>query len=405
MRFFLCSVTLLIFLISGCANTRLNASRLPKGVIVNKELLLPLDTQVTYYLPHNRLNDRFYLENWNTWVEPGKALNDGVKDAFNAYFLEAKLLDKQQETHYGLLVDIDPQWHFSGGQAEMVMSYQVFNGSENAIKSGKKSFKAAIGTIGNGAGLYNASLRATQLVLVEILNDLKPVSDKFPASFLTSGIKPYSLANLEKPVSTGTGFYINGEGQLLTAAHVLNDCMVIKLTAGEESIDVSAGERSTLLDLAVINTGKAVDKFLPFRKGTEIFLGEAVTNVGYPLQGLLAASPNLTRGNLSSRDALKGAVGQFQFSAPIQPGSSGGPVVSDGGELLGMTVSTLNAASLVKSGALPQNVNFALDAKYAARFLDKHKIPFTYVEPNLKGDIRIANDAALSAVVQLSCYQ
>jgi serine protease Do len=130
-----------------------------------------------------------------------------------------------------------------------------------------------------------------------------------------------------------------------------------------------------------------------------------VTNVGYPLQGLLAASPNLTRGNLSSRDSLKGAVGQFQFSAPIQPGSSGGPVVSDGGELLGVTVSTLNAASLVKSGALPQNVNFALDAKYAARFLDKYNIPYLAVEPNLKGDIRIANDAALAAVVQLSCYQ
>jgi serine protease Do len=405
MRILLCTVFLLIFFISGCANTRLNAARLPKGVVVNKQLLLPLDTKVTYYLPKIRLNDRFYLDNWNTWVEPGKALNDGVKDAFNAYFSDATLLDKKQEEQYGLLVDIDPEWSFSAGQAEMVLSYRVFNGSETAIKSGKKSFKAAIGTIGNGAGLYNASLRAAQLVLVEILNDLMPVSDKFPASFLTSKINPGSLANLDKPVSTGTGFYINRQGQLLTAAHVLNDCMVTKLTAGEESIDVTLGERSILLDLAIINTGKTVEKFLPFRKGTEIFLGEAVTNVGYPLQGLLAASPNLTRGNLSSRDSLKGAVGQFQFSAPIQPGSSGGPVVSDGGELLGVTVSTLNAASLVKSGALPQNVNFALDAKYAARFLDKYNIPYLAVEPNLKGDIRIANDAALAAVVQLSCYQ
>jgi len=61
--------------------------------------------------------------------------------------------------------------------------------------------------------------------------------------------------------------------------------------------------------------------------------------------------------------------------------------------------------SLRESGALPQNVNFALDAKYAARFLDKHRISYQSVEPNMKGDIRTANAAALGAVVQLNCYQ
>jgi hypothetical protein len=80
-------------------------------------------------------------------------------------------------------------------------------------------------------------------------------------------------------------------------------------------------------------------------------------------------------------------------------------VVSDGGELLGITVGTLNAATLIQQGLLPQNVNFALDARYAARFLRQANVQFNEVTPNPKGDMRTANDAALGAVLQLSCYE
>jgi S1-C subfamily serine protease len=102
---------------------------------------------------------------------------------------------------------------------------------------------------------------------------------------------------------------------------------------------------------------------------------------------------------------MKGSVGLFQFSAPIQPGSSGGPVVSDGGELLGVTVSSLNAAALIKDGLLPQNVNFALEAKYAAMFLRDSHVDFAEVKPKANGTMTTANEAALGSVLQLSCYQ
>ncbi|ABM23126.1 MULTISPECIES: S1 family peptidase [Shewanella] len=404
---FLSSVLIVLFCfhLSGCANTKLNANKLPKGVVLNKSITLPVDVSVAYYLPHSQLNNRFYLEKWNIWVDPGKSLSDGVKDGFGAYFSNAKLLDRTQANQYGLLIDIDPEWKFESGKAEMIMSYRVFNGSDKPIREGQKSFKTDIGYLGDGLGLYNASLRATQLVIVDVLNALTPSASNYPAQYAMKDVSANLLANMKKPVSTGTGFYINPQGQIVTAAHVLKNCMVTQVNVGDKSFDAVVEASSTLLDLAVVSTGTPVEQYLPLRKGTEIFLGEAITNVGYPLQGLLAASPNLTRGNISSREALKGAVGQFQFSAPIQPGSSGGPVVSDGGELLGITVSTLNVTSLRESGALPQNVNFALDAKYAARFLDKHHISYQSVEPNMKGDIRTANAAALGAVVQLNCYQ
>lgn len=391
--------------LSGCANTRLSANKLPKGVAVNKSIALPVDVSVAYYLPKTQTDSRFYLEKWNIWVEPGSALSDGVRDAFSAYFSHAVMLDRSSEEAVGLVIDLDPEWEFVSGKAVMTLSYKVFNGGDKPLKEGKKTFKADIGYVGDNSGMYNAAMRATQLVIVDVLNSLKPSAAEYPAQLAMKSTNPLQLANMEKPVSSGTGFYINETGQLLTAAHVLRECLVTKVQTSTQSYDANVDASSTLLDLAVVSTGAPAERFLPLRKGSEIFLGEAVTNVGYPLQGLLAASPNLTRGNVSSLNALKGSVGQFQFSAPIQPGSSGGPVVSDGGELLGVTVATLNAAKLIESGALPQNVNFALDARYVAKFLDKHQVAFHQVEPNLKGDIRISNDAALSSVVQLACYQ
>jgi len=162
---------------------------------------------------------------------------------------------------------------------------------------------------------------------------------------------------------------------------------------------------SLLLDLAVIDSGRPAAHFIPLRIGTSFDLGEAVTNVGFPLEGVLAGSPNLTRGNVSSRAALAGSLGQFQFSAPVQPGSSGGPVVSETGELLGVTVGTLSVMGLIQKGILPQNVNFALDARYVANFLDRNKVGYVSVPPSHPSDARAATEMTLSAVVQLVCYQ
>ena len=79
--------------------------------------------------------------------------------------------------------------------------------------------------------------------------------------------------------------------------------------------------------------------------------------------------------------------------------------LQDGGELLGITVSSLNAAALIKDGLLPQNVNFALEAKYAAMFLRDSQIDFVELKPRANGNMTVANDAALGAVLQLSCFQ
>ncbi len=60
----------------------------------------------------------------------------------------------------------------------------------------------------------------------------------------------------------------------------------------------------------------------------------------------------------------------FQISAPLQPGNSGGPLFNSRGEVIGVVVSTLNAAFLYeRARALPQNVNFAVKSGYLLALL------------------------------------
>lgn len=385
------------------AAARRKGPALPKGITVPADVALPSETVVAIYVPARFRSKRTPANESANAFESGGMLTSQIGTAVQPFFANATLTAAGEDRPYGLLITLHPDFDVQGNSVTTTFHYRVFGTGNEPLASGKQV------AVTSHANLFEALrrgwLRTSQQVFADVVTQLKPDAAKFPA---TANVKQRAnelLANRELAVSSGTGFYVNAAGQVVTAAHVIEECLVVDVKRDSTAVPGLVVASSALLDLAVLDTATPAERFLPLRKGHDMLLGEAATNVGYPLQKLLAATPNLTRGNVSSRGALEGSVGQFQFSAPVQPGSSGGPVVSDGGELLGVTVGTLNAAALIKSGALPQNVNFALDAKYVAMFLRKHGVAYTEVDANPKGDPRTANDAALSTVVAIKCYQ
>ena len=385
-------------------------SALPKNIKLPKDVKVPNDTPVVIYLPANDLGARFYVSAVGAWADPGKALNNARRDLGVQFFPQMKPVTLTEsgdftDGTYGLLIAINPTWKTLAGMLTLTMDYKVYDASAVKVLEGSQVQTVQLHSPNTLGGFPNASLRTMQLVLLDVLIKLKPSAAKYPATAQMTAINRELLIDRKKAVNTGTAFYINKSGQMVTAAHVLRDCLVLEAQKDGVVYPLKQKASSNLLDLAVVDSGKPTDRALPLRIGETLTLGEGVTNVGYPLQGLLADSPNLTRGNVSARAGMKGSVGLFQFSAPIQPGSSGGPVVSDGGELLGITVSSLNAAALIKDGLLPQNVNFALEAKYAAMFLRDSHVDFVEVKPRANGSMTVANEAALASVLQLSCFQ
>jgi S1-C subfamily serine protease len=93
--------------------------------------------------------------------------------------------------------------------------------------------------------------------------------------------------------------------------------------------------------------------------------GDRVFTIGFPVSSVLGPEPKYTEGVVSSLSGVGGASSFLQISVPIQPGNSGGPLVNERGEVVGIITSTAAILPfLEESGTLPQNVNWAVKSDY-----------------------------------------
>jgi len=174
---------------------------------------------------------------------------------------------------------------------------------------------------------------------------------------------PGTGEDTEPSSGSGTGFFVSSDGHVLTNAHVVEGCRSIRI-AGKSA---RAIEVSDDFDLALLETDAGrVQEFAVFSPGPAN-LNSDVTVVGYPYAGFLGGL-NVTRGSVSSLTGLRGERKQFQITAPVQPGNSGGPVISSDGEVVGVVVSRLGGSAL---DDIPQNVNFAIRGEIAKLFLSQ----------------------------------
>lgn len=213
-------------------------------------------------------------------------------------------------------------------------------------------------------------------------------------------------ANSGKPqrVGNGTGFFVSADGYMVTAAHVTAECP--DLRAFNLHLKLVAQDRAS--DVALLSSGEKPPAFVKLRSGRGPRVGEPVTVVGFPLQGLIGEDPIVTSGIVSSQAGIQNDRRQIQISAPIQPGNSGGPVLGEDGALLGVAVSTLGTLEEAKDigGAMPQNLNFAVSASTLQGFLNAHQVPYVLADEKAprKGSADIAAEASRYTVM-LECWK
>ena len=163
----------------------------------------------------------------------------------------------------------------------------------------------------------------------------------------------------------GTGFGVSLSGKVVTAFHVVDGATQILLRFAEESqwrpARIEASSRAN--DLAVLNCDGTIESVLPIEEDREPEIGDPVFTIGFPAAGVLGVEPKYTEGTISSLSGLGGERSLMQISVPIQPGNSGGPLVTKSGAVIGVITSTAAVEQfLAATGSLPQNVNWAVKA-------------------------------------------
>ena len=77
------------------------------------------------------------------------------------------------------------------------------------------------------------------------------------------------------------------------------------------------------------------------------------------------------KGEIASLSGAGDDARHFQISVPVQPGNSGGALVDERGNVVGVVSAKLNAGAVLRSsGALPENVNYAVKSSYLLSFLE-----------------------------------
>jgi S1-C subfamily serine protease len=202
-------------------------------------------------------------------------------------------------------------------------------------------------------------------------------------------------------VSTGTGFVVAPD-RVLTNQHVVDGCnRVLARTAdGRWLAAAPPAQVDAALDLAVLTVPGNPGPTLPFRSGPAVRRGEDVIVYGFPLAGLLSADPKLTRGVVNALAGVRNDPNNFQISAEVQPGNSGGPMLDLQGNVVGVVVSKLDNRRVENV----DNVNFAVKGEAAQAFLRRAGVAFRTAES--RGQDRSAADVgevAHRATVQLRC--
>ena len=97
-----------------------------------------------------------------------------------------------------------------------------------------------------------------------------------------------------------------------------------------------------------------------------------VATIGFPNIEIQGFSPKVTKGEISSENGESDDPRSWQISAPVQPGNSGGPLLDQSGNLIGVIEAKLGLKAAKATGDLPQNVSYAVKSSYALALLDPY---------------------------------
>jgi S1-C subfamily serine protease len=232
-------------------------------------------------------------------------------------------------------------------------------------------------------------IEINEIILKEILSSLKiaglqkgtPSNLKLYANNENQGSKELPTDKKEEDIlkdvgddtliaaASGTGFFINKGGILVSNNHVIDSCDKNFVFYDGESYEAKVLGVDRVNDLALMKTDINPKSHFAISNQDASLLDDVII-AGYPLGKNISASIKTTKGSVTSLAGYGDNYSNFQTDAALNQGNSGGPIIDNKGNVIGVAVAVFGKEEGIES------FNFGIKSSVLKTFINSFSVSY-----------------------------
>ncbi len=213
--------------------------------------------------------------------------------------------------------------------------------------------------------------------------------NQFKTAYKSFKCEKSTLDSGEAGISSGTAFFINNKGNLITNNHVVEGCKLSKINYLGKEYEVNLIATDKTLDLALLEVNLKPEAFISF-SNKEPKKRQLVIVAGYPLGEYLSDDLKINEGKISSLKGFENNSNEITVDLAINSGNSGGPIVNENGHLVAVAVAGM-------SKDVTEGISFGIKSSAVVNFLKTNKI-----SPDIKLTLFSMNDEKVNQLLEES---
>jgi len=172
---------------------------------------------------------------------------------------------------------------------------------------------------------------------------------------------------LRRLAATGTGFFVNGQGDLLTSHHVVANCSHVSVSPAMGGSHIAAVVATDKVrDLALLQVPFTPQGIAHFARDARQAVANGATVMGYPDRSFLASKPSTFKARILGIKKAAPKLRVIGFQGEVRPGNSGGPMIDRYGYVVGVVF----AKAVRETGNRQTNIGFAIPVDAVMEFMD-----------------------------------
>lgn len=229
--------------------------------------------------------------------------------------------------------------------------------------------------------------------------------------FLLAFLLGAAAAQADEPrylsYSSGTGFFVRGDGMVLTNYHVVNHCAAIAVSGAVPEGPATLVAVDAAHDLALVKTAALPLAVAAFNSQKQpLRARDRVVVVGYPGQAWEIGAIATREATILSMQGPRGEAGWMEFSDTLEGGNSGGPLLDNAGNVVGVVTAKSDLIHPPEREGGQERVehfDMAITLPVVRQFLRTHAVPMRSADSGIYLSGGKITDVAKLFVVNVRC--